>query len=1065
MIDPSPTAAGDEMSASLQLHSTPDPLASLAGGGEMGQRIRDFDWSATSLGSIENWPQSLRSALSICLNSNFPIAIYWGRELVLLYNDEWSPIPGEKHPGVLGRSAHEAWPEIWHIIAPLFDRVMTTGEATRSRDQLLPMHRHGFTEECYFDYTFSPIRGEGGNVEGIFNAVLETTTRVIGERRLRTLRELGASKTSEMWSAEEACRAAAAIVADNPHDLPFALLYLLDASGQRATLAGLTGLGRDTPASPISIDLDAPDVPWPFRQVVASGEPVEVAALPTAVGQLPGGAWPEATQRAVVLPLTRSGQSQLAGFVVAGVSPRLALNDEYRGFLDLLAGHIAAAIAKARAYEEERQRAEALAELDRAKTAFFSNVSHEFRTPLTLMLGPVEDALSGSDEQLSPAQRERLEVVRRNGHRLQRLVNTLLDFSRIEAGRVQATFEPTDLAALTADLASNFRSACEKAGLHLSVDCKPLSEPAFVDPLLWEKIVLNLMSNAFKYTFEGEIDVSTRQVGNRAEVRIRDTGIGIPNEELPRLFERFHRVENVRGRTHEGSGIGLAMVHELVKLHGGSISAESELGRGTTFVVSIPLGFDHLPPNRVNRKRTPTSPTAGSNPFVEEALRWLPSESRDEYGLEDASVVSTSFKEHRADDTRPRVLVVDDNADMRQYVARLLADQYVVESAGDGESALALIRKRPPDLVVSDVMMPRLDGFGLLRELRADPHTAGLPIILLSARAGEESRVEGMAAGADDYLIKPFSARELHARVSAQIQLSRLRRESRESLRQMEERFQSFMNNSPTSAYIKDAEGRYIYVNRIVEQHFDRPVAEWVGRNDFEIFPPDEAEAIRQNDRSVLTSRQPARYEETFHRPDGRRHYLSFKFPLQDRDGSLLLAGVSADITEQRQADELLRQAERRFRAVFNQQFQFMAILSRDGIVVEANEMCFQVTGVKREDVLDRPLWDAPWWNRLPATQEQWKRLISEALQTGGPVTGELDYLMADGSPRFATGIVTGLRDESGRVTTLIVEGRDESDRKQAEAALARASCVGGRWPRHCRIWSGPIFRTANATG
>ena len=219
----------------------PDPLASLAGGGEMGRRIREFDWSATPLGPIDGWPQSLRSALSICLNSNFPIAVYWGSDLVLLYNDEWSPIPGEKHPWALGRPAREAWPEIWHIIEPLFQKVMTTGEATRSRDQLLPMHRHGFTEECYFDYTFSPIRGQGGQVEGVFNAVLETTTRVIGERRLRTLRELGAWKTGEARTAEEACVTATHIIGENPHDLPFTLLYLLDGGGRRAVLAGLTG--------------------------------------------------------------------------------------------------------------------------------------------------------------------------------------------------------------------------------------------------------------------------------------------------------------------------------------------------------------------------------------------------------------------------------------------------------------------------------------------------------------------------------------------------------------------------------------------------------------------------------------------------------------------------------------------------------------------------------------------------------------------------------------------------------------------------------------------------------
>ena len=738
-----------------------DPLASLAGGGDMGRRIRAFDWTSTPLGSVEHWPQSLRSALSICLNSNFPIAIYWGNDLVLLYNDEWSPIPGDKHPWALGRPAREAWPEIWHIIEPLFQRVLSTGEATRSRDQLLPMHRRGFTEECYFDYTFSPIRGEEGKVEGVFNAVLETTTRVIGERRLRTLRELGAWKTGEARTAEEACTTATHILAGNPHDLPFTLLYLLE--DDRATLVGLTGLLRDTKASPATVVLDSPDAPWPFRRVSDTGKPVVVHDIPTLLGPLPGGAWPESPQQAVVLPIAKSGQSELAGFVVAGVSPRLALNDDYRGFLDLLAGHVAAAVANARAYQEERRRAEALAELDRAKTTFFSNVSHEFRTPLALMLGPAEDALADAQSGLTEAQRERIEVIHRNGLRLQRLVNTLLDFSRIEAGRVRATFEPTDLSAFTADLASNFRSACEKAGLTLAVDCLPIDEPVFVDRQMWEKVVLNLLSNAFKFTLKGEIAVTLRQQEKSVELRVRDTGTGIPAEEMPKLFERFHRVENANGRTHEGSGIGLALVHELVKLHGGSINAESVVEKGTTFVVTIPLGSEHLSAEHVNAGGNTPLATTWTSSFVEEALRWLPEASEvDQLGgpfptqLEGESDLALSPD---LDTERPRVLVADDNADMRQYIVRLLSGQFSVETVPDGEMALKAVRRHRPDLILSDVMMPRLDGFELLRELRNDPETATIPIILLSARAGEESRVEGAEAGADDYLIKPFSAR------------------------------------------------------------------------------------------------------------------------------------------------------------------------------------------------------------------------------------------------------------------------------------------------------------------
>ena len=435
--------------------------------------------------------------------------------------------------------------------------------------------------------------------------------------------------------------------------------------------------------------------------------------------------------------------------------------------------------AQARAYEVERKRAEALAELDHAKTAFFSNVSHEFRTPLTLALGPLETLLETEQGGLPEGAREQLTVAHRNCMRLLRLVNTLLDFSRMEAGRVQARYQATDLARFTADLASSFRSVCEHGGLRLLVDCPPLSAPVYVDPDMWEQLVLNLVSNAFKFTLGGEIEVKLRAAGDRCELSVRDTGVGIPEAELPRMFERFHRIEQSRGRTLEGTGIGLALVQELARLHGGSVRVESTLGRGSTFTVAVPFGTAHLPAGRIGaaRELPPRelpSTGLGARPYVEEALRWVPDgEVPTAGGTEDAV-----RREGRPGEPRPRVLVADDNADMREYVRRLLAQRYEVEVVSDGQAALEAARRRRPALVLSDVMMPRLDGFALLRELRTDPGLRTVPVVLLSARAGEESRVGGLEAGADDYLVKPFSARELLARVSANLELVRVREEA-----------------------------------------------------------------------------------------------------------------------------------------------------------------------------------------------------------------------------------------------------------------------------------------------
>jgi signal transduction histidine kinase/DNA-binding response OmpR family regulator len=379
------------------------------------------------------------------------------------------------------------------------------------------------------------------------------------------------------------------------------------------------------------------------------------------------------------------------------------------------------------------------------------------------MLGPTEEALASPERVLSG---DDLETVYRNQQRLLKLVNTLLEFSRIEAGRVEARFVPTDLPALTTDLASAFRSATTRAGLNLVVECPPLSEPVYVDPEMWEKIVLNLLSNALKFTFEGTISVALERADAAVELRVRDTGSGIAPDDLGRIFERFQRVERAAARTHEGSGIGLALVQELVAIHGGTIHALSELGAGTEFIVRIPLGVSHLPAERVvtRAEGEPAKPArVAAVPFVEEALRWLPDGDLEE--REAAPAPSTAA----------RILVADDNADMRDYLKRLLSVRYRVRTVNAGDEALSAALEERPDVVLSDVMMPGLDGFQLIASLRAHEQTRTVPVILLSARAGEEARVDGLQAGADDYLVKPFSARELVARIDAQLVRMKLR--------------------------------------------------------------------------------------------------------------------------------------------------------------------------------------------------------------------------------------------------------------------------------------------------
>jgi signal transduction histidine kinase/ActR/RegA family two-component response regulator len=472
-------------------------------------------------------------------------------------------------------------------------------------------------------------------------------------------------------------------------------------------------------------------------------------------------------ERSFVLPIVEHGTGEVIGILISGLSPALRFDAAYRDFLTMVASQIGTAIVSARALEEAETRAAVLAEIDRAKTMFFSNVSHEFRTPLTLMLGPLEDLASDAD--LQPDVREQLAVVRRNAARLLRLVNTLLDFSRIEAGRAQACYEPGDLAEYTLHLASIFASATDRAGLRLTVDCPPVGQPVYVDRGMWERVVLNLVSNAFKFTFAGEIQVSLRRDAEHVSLIVADTGVGIPEAEIPKLFERFHRVAGVSGRSHEGSGIGLALINELVRLHGGTVRAESELGKGSRFTVSIPLGRAHLPGEHVRESVVSPFASANADVYVEEALQWLPA-------AESPPDAWPTLPESRDGSTRrEHILIVDDSADMRDYIVRLLAPRWRVEVAANGRAALSAVAREQPDLIITDVMMPELDGVELLEALRRDPLTSDIPVLVLSARAGEEARLDGLKAGASDYLVKPFSGRELLARVEAQLLRARIR--------------------------------------------------------------------------------------------------------------------------------------------------------------------------------------------------------------------------------------------------------------------------------------------------
>jgi PAS domain S-box-containing protein len=881
-------------------------IQTLAGGGEMGALMRAFHWSSTPLGDIQRWPQSLKTAVRIILNSRYPMFVWWGPELINLYNDPYRAFLGIKHPDALGKSAREVWAEIWDQIGPRTDAVLLRGESTFDQDLLLLMERHGYVEETYFTFSYSPVPDDNGKITGLFCAVTEATQQIIGERRLALLRDI-ASAMAECRTPGRVCEAAARSLSSAGRDLPFSLIYLRESDSASLRRAGEAGIPADHPAAPASISLvHGDESEWPVRRVMENGETVLVEDLPARFQDLPLGEWNKAPQCAVLLPIARQGQSQPAGVFVAGLNPYRKLGEEFKGFLSLLSNQIAGALANAVAYETERRRAESLAELDRAKTAFFSNVSHEFRTPLTLMLGPTEDALATPERALRGAE---LETVHRHELRLLKLVNTLLDFSRLEAGRVKASYLPTDLCAYTLELISVFGSAVERAGLNYVVECDRLPQEVYVDHEMWEKIVLNLISNALKSTFEGSIAIRLRDRGDHAELQVRDTGTGIAEAEIPRLFERFRRIENARRRTHEGSGIGLALVHELVNMHGGRISVQSCLGKGTSFTVAIPYGTHHLPQDRIITQDDLGVTNSAREAFVQEALSWLPGKGNDS-GAEytDLTAFDSIGSSKTSVDEHGTVLLVDDNRDMREYVRRLLSSRFQVVTAQNGREALAKAHASLPDLILSDVMMPEMDGFQLLAAVRQDQRIASVPLLLLSARAGEESLVEGMQSGADDYLVKPFTARELVARVEAHIKMARFRRTAvaketqlQHELDQVRRQAGEALDHISDLFITFDSQWRYTYLNTSAQKAFGCSMDEFLGHSLWEKFPASLGPELEREYRRSMELRIATEFE--YSSPVLKRNFRIRTFPAPD--GGLVVS--ASDITERRRAEAELR--------------------------------------------------------------------------------------------------------------------------------------------------------------
>ncbi|KRB75763.1 ATP-binding protein [Noviherbaspirillum sp. Root189] len=1013
----------------------------------MAQAVREKDWSQTSLGPIFTWPDSLRIALGICLNSQFAMVVFWGPELTFIYNDAYVPMLGEKHPWALGQPGAIVWSEVWPAVGTLFHNVMTTGAATRGDDLLLPLERNGFVEECYFTFSHSPIVAETGAVRGVFTAVLETTKKVIDERRIRMLNDMAVKVLLERDEVM-VFGGIAEILSSEPYDLPFAVLYLINPEANVATLAFHAGFEskHQPPAASIALDEDDPDS-WshPLWEVVRTSKPQLIELRSAQWEKWRHGTWPRQASQAMVLALRMPGQSNVHGIFVAAANPRRPLDEAYQEFFGLVANYIAMAIARVKIIEAEQRRIASMTQLNRAKSQFFSNTSHELRTPLTLILGPLSEILDLDDNHaLSPVVHARLKTIQRNALRLNKLVNSILDFVSIEAGRLPINQKPTDIATHTTEIASLFRSAAESAGLRFSVHCGDAIPSVLIDQEMWEKVVLNLLSNAFKFTQDGAIDITLGCDQVHLYLEVRDTGSGISAEDMPHIFERFFRTKSTAGRSAEGTGIGLSLVQELVRLNGGSVTVDSLPGKGSAFTVQMPL--------RLAGSRDAGFEKKGVTLQISGDIRQAHSnEARRYASREDGHEDTAASQKSIASNDLVTVLIVDDHEDLIRYIERLLLDQCKVISARDGASGLELARRHRPALILMDVMMRGMDGLETLRAIRADETLRAISVIMLSACADEEARIAALTAGADDYLVKPFNVRELIARIYSNIQLMRIRWDAitreNELLRQIADVRQD--------------------LERVVEwtsdgfANFDRDLR-ITNLNDaaaYLISQPKQA-LIGRRLSEVVQGRKGSRLESALRRAIGEQVIVSIEH-MHVGSGRWItircyptahgVFAFGADVTEQKRGRDALRVAHSRLEsrvekrtqelyeanallaAVFDRAPGGIAITDIDGNFIRANAAYQKLTGYTEEELLAQSLEKLTVAAEYPKKKALLRQLLNGERDC---FEMEMPYRRADDTIIWLSNFVSAINDEQQQPQYFVKITQDITDRKNAELKL-----------------------------
>lgn len=603
--------------------------------------------------------------------------------------------------------------------------------------------------------------------------------------------------------------------------------------------------------STATTDETASSTVWPLVEVLQTRKPVFISDLGKRSEGFMQRGWPDPVRRAVVIPVLVEGSNTPKAVLIVGLNPRRPFNQVFSVFLNLISRTLSTGLLGIEVAEEQARKSKELADLNDARQAFFANISHELRTPLTLILGPLEDVLGSGASEIIDGDRDKLQTVLRNAHRLHAMVNTLLDFSRLESGRMNAKFRPTRLGPRVAELADLFRSAIERGGIEYAVDIAEDKwadkRPFYLADEMVEKVIFNVIGNAFKYTQAGSVRVKVRFAPTEGTISIIDTGVGIKKEDLSKIWDRFHRSDS-SARSFEGTGIGLSLVLELVKAMGGTISVESEYQKGSTFTIKLPRGKEHLAPEVVEEQAYETMslpPRAAQTlSIINDAASWRTQANGEDDKGSLAIARAEAVKDRQALARRPSdpdempsvfnlekastvCLIVDDNAQLRSFIGEILAKTFTVVEAADGKEALEYALNHPVSIVLTDLAMPVMNGRELLAALRNNPTTSLIPVIFLSAQAGAEARVDALLLGADDYVTKPFQARELLARTNTHLQIGKMRTElerrvtertaalieSETKYRQLADQHQTLALVSPVGIFQTDSDGHIIFAN------------------------------------------------------------------------------------------------------------------------------------------------------------------------------------------------------------------------------------------------------------